>query len=199
VFKNSATVFVVGCAIAGALVDFMLLLASKGSLPYPQLFMIKYAPLALVLGSLIGGLVAVTISFLGLGFRKLELICGIATAVVATSLSLFMLKFDWDASLVVEKQFILFRELSLVLLLFMFPGLLVAAGSYVHVGKRRKWGQFVLAAGCFAVMGSFLFLFVILPFGQISTWSLLNLAFVIMAVLSLIFSLLASKQIPQVN
>ncbi|MDX6288425.1 MAG: hypothetical protein QOH42_224, partial [Blastocatellia bacterium] len=114
---------------------------------------------------------------------------------VAASLSLFMLKFDWDASVVVEQQFAVVRELSLVLLLFMFPGLLVAAGSYAHVAKRSAWGQLVLAAGCVAVIGSFLFLFVILPFARISAWSMLNLSFLLMAILTLMFSLMTKKQL----
>src|SRR5437016_8692088 len=52
--------------------------------------------------------------------RKLELGCGIATAVVAISLSLFVLKFDWDASLKVDYQFAVLRELGFVAILYLF-------------------------------------------------------------------------------
>src|SRR3989442_12660432 len=135
------------------MVGFITLLASEGGMPYPQLFIIQRAPLALVIGAFVGGLLAGTISFLGLNFRKLELICGVGTAGVATSLSLFILKFDWDAAHIVEQQFAVLREIVTVLVLFMFPGVVVAAGSYVHVVRERGWGRVVLAAGWVGVIG----------------------------------------------
>ena len=183
-----------GGVVAGAMVGFIILLASKESMPYPQLFIIQRAPLALVIGAGIGGLIAVTISFLGLGFRKLELICGVACAAVATLLSLFILKSDWDAAHIVEQQFAVFRELFLVLLLFMFPGALIAVGSYAHAAKRRAWGQLVLVVGCVAMIGDILFLLVILPFAQMNGHTILNLSFPLLAVLTLIFSLVARKE-----
>ena len=196
--KKRSIAVVVG-ALVGAMVGFIILLASEESMPYPQLFIIQRAPLALVIGAAIGGLIAGTISFLGLGFRKLELICGVACAAVATLLSLFILKSDWDAAHIVEQQFAVFRELFLVLLLFMFPGLLVAIGSYAHVAKQRFWGRFVLAVGCVAAVGSFLFLFAILPmlFVRVNWWSLLNLSFVLLAILTIVFSLVARKESSQ--
>ena len=139
--KNGSTAFVVGGVVAGAMVGLIILLTLEESMPYPQLFITLRAPLALVIGAFLGGLVTGTISFLGLGFRKLELTCGIATALITTLLSIFVLKFDWDASVIVEKQFAVLRELSLILLLFIFPGVLVAAGSYAHAAKRREWGS----------------------------------------------------------
>ncbi len=126
--------------------------------------------------------------------RKLELSCGLATSVVAIFLSAFVLKFDWDASLIVEKQFLVLRELSIVILLFMIPGALVGVGSYAHAAKRRAWAQLVVALGCASVLASFLFLFVILPFDRITAWSGLNLLFILLAVMTLVFSLMTRKE-----
>jgi len=80
--------------------------------------------------------------------RKLELTSGALTVLLATLLSLFVLKFDWDASLSVGYEFAVLRELGIVLMIFMFPGGLVAIGSYAHAAKRRTWGRLVLVVGC---------------------------------------------------
>jgi len=56
--------------------------------------------------------------------RKLELSFGLATLGMAFLLSAFLLKFDWDASLIVKKEFLVRRELLVVLLLFLIPGAL---------------------------------------------------------------------------
>ena len=45
---------------------------------------------------------------------------------VAIFLSAFVLKFDWNAAVIVEKVFPVLRELILVLLFFMIPGALLA-------------------------------------------------------------------------
>jgi len=63
-----------------------------------------------VVGALVGIIAVGTLLFRGLGFRKLELICGVACAAVATLLSLFILKSDWDAAHIVEQQFAVFRK-----------------------------------------------------------------------------------------
>lgn len=110
-------------------------------MPYRHLYIIQRLPLALVVCSFIGGLVGAALSFFGIGVKKLELSCGVGTAVVATALSLFVLKFDWDASVIVEQQFAVFKEMSLVLVLFMLPGGMVAVGSYAHAARRRAWGR----------------------------------------------------------
>ena len=114
---------------------------------------------------------------------------------LAALLSLFVLKFDWDASLGVGYEFVVLRELGTLVMIFMFPGSLVAIGSYAHAAKRRAWGRLVLIAGCLATIGSLFFLFAILPFAfaRISTWSMLNLSFVLLAILTLIFSLLPGR------
>jgi len=58
-----------------------------------------------VVGAFIDGSVGGTLSFLGIDLRKLELSCGVGTALVATALSLFVLKFDWDNSIIVGQRF----------------------------------------------------------------------------------------------
>ncbi len=60
--EKRSTALVVG-GVVGAMVGFIILLASEQSMPYPQLFIIQRAPLALVIGAFVGGLMAGTISF----------------------------------------------------------------------------------------------------------------------------------------
>jgi hypothetical protein len=76
--------------------------------------------------------------------RKLEVTSGSITVLLATLLSLFVLKFDWDASLTVGYEFAVLRELGLVLMIFILPGALVAIGAYAHGAKRNTWGRLVL-------------------------------------------------------
>jgi hypothetical protein len=108
--------------------------------------------------------------------RKLEVTSGSITVLLATFLSLFVLKFDWDASLTVGYEFAVLRELGLVLLvIFILPGALVAIGAYAHGAKRNA----------------------ILPmlFATINTWFTLNLLFVLLAILTLLLSFIARKQL----
>lgn len=126
--------------------------------------------------------------------RKLELSCGIATVMIGILLSLFVLKFDSDTALIVQKQFVVARELLMVVLLFISPSALVAVGSYVHASKRRAWGQVMLGIGWVAVMGIFLLFFIIPLFGRINAWSVLNVSSVLLSSLSLLFSVMAEKE-----
>lgn len=125
-----------------------------------------------------------------INLRKLELSCGLATMGLAFFLSAYVLKSDWDASVIVKEQFLVLRALLVVLLLFLIPGALVGVGSYAHAAQQRAWGQVVLAVGCAGVVGSFLFWFVILPFYRITVWSGLNISFILLAVMTLVFSLM---------
>lgn len=109
--------------------------------------------------------------------------------------SLFILKFDWDAAIILEKQFVVLPELSLVLVLFIFPGSLVAVGSYLHALKRRAWGQLLIGFGCEMVIGIFLFCLIIILPGGINTWSILNLSLVLLSSLTLVFSVIAQKEL----
>jgi MFS family permease len=126
--------------------------------------------------------------------RKLELSCGIATAIIGILLSLFVLKFDSDAALIVQKQFVVARELLMVVLVFIFPSALVAVGSYLHASKRRAWGQVMLGIGWVAVVGIFLLFFIIPLFGRINAWFVFNVSAVLLASLSLLFSVMAEKE-----
>lgn len=58
-------------------------------------------------------------------------------------------------------------------------------------------GQIVLAVGSVAVLGTFFLVFMVLPlaFARMTAWSGLNLAYVLLAVFALIFSLVARKEL----
>jgi MFS family permease len=120
--------------------------------------------------------------------RKLELAFGCFTLVAALLSSVLAVKLNADVSPRIEKEFPLGQELATVLLFFLIPGALVCSGSYAHAKKGWSWGPLVVGAGLVAVLASSLFFFIYLPFDKITVWSSLNISFVVLAVMTLVFS-----------
>ncbi|HEY5885179.1 MAG TPA: hypothetical protein VIT88_10855 [Pyrinomonadaceae bacterium] len=121
--------------------------------------------------------------------RKLEVASGLMTFAVAGCLATVVYNLNWDLLQKGIRDFRARDEFLLVAILFLLPALLVGFGSCVHGGLKRFWGQVVLAVGCALVLiGSIIYL-VYLPFDKIYLWSWLNISFVILAIMSLVFSL----------
>jgi hypothetical protein len=80
--------------------------------------------------------------------RKLELGCGVATALLG-----LILPFRVNGMHTID-LFRLYSELLAdALVLSIFPGLLVALGAYAHAAKQRSWGRVLLwATGVFYVI-----------------------------------------------
>jgi hypothetical protein len=104
--------------------------------------------------------------------RKLELVTGLGTALLAVVISLLMLKIDWDVAQHLERDFETLNELAVALVFFIAPGSVVAIGSYLHVVKRKGWGRFMVAAGSLTLIILFLLSLVALAWLP-GLWSLL--------------------------
>lgn len=124
--------------------------------------------------------------------RKLEAASGLMTFAVAGCLSKVVYNLNWDVLQKPQRDFRADEELLLVAVFFLFPASLVAIGSCVHAGLKRFWGQVVLAVGCALVLISSIVFLVFLSFDKIYLWSWLNICFVILAIMSLVFSLEAT-------
>lgn len=129
--------------------------------------------------------------------RKLEVASGLMTLAVAGCLATVVYNLNWDLLQKGIKDFRSREEFLLVAILFLLPALLVGFGACVHGGLKRFWGQVVLAVGCaLALIGSIVFL-VYLPFDKIYLWSWLNICFVTLAIMSLVFSLQTAAYLKQ--
>jgi len=72
--------------------------------------------------------------------RKLEIVAGVATAILGIAAAAQMLHTDMETMRRLGRSFPVFQELVGASLLYIVPGLLVALGSYFHVTKVRSWG-----------------------------------------------------------
>jgi len=113
--------------------------------------------------------------------RKLELVTGLGTALLAVVVSLLMLKIDWDVEQHLERDFATLNEITVALVFFILPGLVVAVGSYIHVVKGNGWGRLMIGAGSLFLIILFLVSLVAL------VWSprLLSLLIVLLTVFSI--------------
>jgi hypothetical protein len=140
-----------------------------------------------------------TSSFNVSNVRKLEVASGLMTLAVAGCLSAVVYNLNWDLLHQEAREFRANQELLLVAILFLFPASLVAIGSCVHAGLNRFWGQVVLAVGSALVLISSITFLVFLSFDKIYLWSWLHICFVILAIISLVFSLEAAAYSNQRN
>ena len=91
--------------------------------------------------------------------RKVELIGGLITAILAGTYLLILVREDQQAAVQLEREFPLYRSIVIGLLLFVLPGLLVFVGSFFHSVKNRLGGQFAMSAGTLIIVAFFLLSF----------------------------------------
>lgn len=139
----------------------------------------------------------VTSAFNVWNVRKLEMASGLMTLAVAGCLSAVVYNLNWDLLHQGGREFRANQELLLVAIFFLFPASLVGIGSCVHAGLKRFWGQVVLAVGTALVLVSSITFVAFLSFDKIYLWSWLNICFVILAIMSLVFSLEAATYLNQ--
>jgi len=72
--------------------------------------------------------------------RKLEIGCGIATALVGITTGALIFNWDLQAMRRLEREFPLAQEILVASAIYVLPGLLVAIGSYLHASRVRTWG-----------------------------------------------------------
>ena len=201
--KKSLTSIVLRGALCGALGGLIILLVGANIVILTSevyaLFVIgraiRFLPLVSAVGAFFGGFLGASLFRLKTALRKLELICGAATALAAILFLIWVL-IEWHSSLIAGKQFSLGQTLFFVMYFFAIPGVLVGVGSYAHAVRERYWGRLLLGFAFLWGLGSFLFFLFTAPilFFSLNPWSLFYLSFLLTASLSLIFSFTAGKE-----
>lgn len=97
--------------------------------------------------------------------RKLELISGAMTLIIAVILSVMLVEIDRNASQHLGKVFVLWTELKIALAIYLGPALLIALGSYIHAVKRNDWGWIS------AIFGALLFIAIFFALLVVLVWS----------------------------
>ena len=128
--------------------------------------------------------------------RKLEVACGVATAVLGIAATAQMFSLDLNISRRLEESFPVSRWLFGALVLYILPGLLVAFGSYIHASRLRSWGLTMLLIGSFLLTIMFVLLVLNLAFYTTNTLFWLNLLFAALAIVTVIVALLVHFRDP---
>src|SRR5437660_1046645 len=104
--------------------------------------------------------------------RKIELTGGVLTAGLSLIVLLLLLREDQEAAARLARNFPFYRSLLIGSLIFVFPGLLVFIGSYLHSIKKSLLGQFCVVGGALVAVGIFSLLFI-----QVGAFYSLHFAF----------------------
>jgi hypothetical protein len=124
--------------------------------------------------------------------RKLELVTGLGTALLAVVISLLMLKIDWDVAQHLERDFETLNELAVALVFFIVPGSVVAIGSYLHVVKRKGWGRFIVGVGSLYLIILFLVSLVALVWLP-ALWPLLIILLTVFSIFTGVISFIGNE------
>jgi len=111
--------------------------------------------------------------------RKLELICGLITAVLGITVMLLGLRVQYVVAQKLGGTGAMVKEIALWFALYGLPGLLVAFGAYSHARRSRSWGRLLLITASLFITG----------------WFFLSLALVVWSGLFLLAVLLAGLAI----
>jgi hypothetical protein len=127
--------------------------------------------------------------------RKLELSCGVLTALLAIIVSLMAIRDDYQTALRLENEFHPFGDFLIVAVRFILPGILVALGAYVHAVKQEAWGRVAIILGGLFLSSMFLFnLFLSLTFRRTDLWLGLNFLLPVLAIVTIIASLIPRRE-----
>jgi|SRR5438067_5167356 len=124
--------------------------------------------------------------------RKLELIIGLATSVLAAGITLLALRMHYQITVRLQEEFPLLEDLLLGTVRFILPSLLIAFGAYIHAVKRLVGlGRAFLVLGTVFLSVMFLVnVFVSLAFRQSDLLFWLNLSLPLFAIATSAISLL---------
>ena len=126
--------------------------------------------------------------------RKLELVTGILTGLLSVVLSLLMLKIDRDNAQRLEREFVMWDGVKVVLGRFILPGLVIAISSYLHTVKRTAWASVAIAVTTLFLVTFFLISLVAIVWVQPALWSFLYALLIIFAILTTLISLLVRTE-----
>ena len=73
-------------------------------------------------------------------FRKLEVGCGLATALLGFAAAAEMFIEAMNVTRELHGEFNAFEATLVVSVIYLLPGLLIARASYVHASRARTWG-----------------------------------------------------------
>ncbi len=127
--------------------------------------------------------------------RKVELVTGVATAVLAAGVTLLALRTHYLITVRLQEEFMLVEDLLLGAVRFVLPGLLVALGSYIHAVKDSAGvGRGLLVLGTVFLSGMFVInVFISVAFWQADLWFWLNLLLPVFAIATSIVSFLVRE------
>lgn len=124
--------------------------------------------------------------------RKLEIVCGAATAILGIATAANMLTTDLQTMRRLEREFAVAQELLAASIFFVLPALLVAIGAYIHASRVRSWGLPMVVIAAVSLV-FFLSLLTIAPAysGGLVRLQWLNLSLAAMAIVTVLVSLSA--------
>ena len=106
--------------------------------------------------------------------RRLELGAGVTTFLIG----LYLMRLTPDVGI-----------------LFGLPSALTAIGAYFHSTQRVAWAHFLIGVGVLAIVGVFVFLFLIVAFKRVDDlWTFLNLILVISGLVTVFASVWTHSQ-----
>jgi hypothetical protein len=114
--------------------------------------------------------------------RRLELSCGVVTAVLGLLILLTLILEDQATARRLELEFPLYRTILVGCLFYVLPSFFVFAGSYLHAVKQNLGGQIVLIAASLWNVVIFLLSLVPLVWAAASLWPLLSVLLTMFAI-----------------
>ena len=125
--------------------------------------------------------------------RKLELLCGTATALLGIIVALMMIRTDYETAQRLEEESHLLKGLIASLMIYIAPSSLVLIGAYLHAVMREPWGRaMILAGGAFST-SVFVLLLLVLALSGVNLRFWLNFLLPVFAMATLIVSLFVRK------
>ncbi len=123
--------------------------------------------------------------------RRLEIICGLVTAVLGIIIMLGALAETQMIARRLQEPARFGNALAVSFALYGLPAFLVAIGAYGHATKRQQWARFVLIAASLFLLVWLFFSFAVLVW---SKWSLPICLLTGFAILTSIISLIVRRE-----
>jgi hypothetical protein len=128
--------------------------------------------------------------------RKLEVTCGVATAVLGVIATAQMFVVDLNTSRRLNESFPISRWVFGALILYILPGFLVALGSYIDASRARSWGLALLLISSLLLTTVFLLMFLSRAFTTTRALFYVSFVFAVMSIVTVIIALLVRYREP---
>jgi uncharacterized membrane protein (UPF0136 family) len=124
-------------------------------------------------------------------FRKLEVVCGAATAILGIAAAAQMLHTDMETMRRLGRSFPVFQELIVGAIIYALPGSLVAVGAYFHATNHRQWGLLMVIVSSLFLVVVFVLLVLAPAFYTPNLLLRLNLSLAAVAIVTTTVSIVA--------